>query len=70
MDLIRLRNRCGMLILERCVLYVVVCAALLGMAVYMKRAVCGNYRGLADSIGHGRQYQPGVTTDGNGLPVP
>jgi len=36
-------------------------AALISMAVYTKRALSGKWRGVGDTFGHGRQYEPGVT---------
>jgi len=51
----------GSLTLEYAVLIAFVIAALIGMAAYGTRALCGRWRGVADAFGHGRQYEPGVT---------
>lgn len=53
--------RRGSLAIEYTVLIAIVVAALLGMQVYVKRAICGRWRAAADTFGHGRQYEPGVT---------
>ena len=37
-------------------------AAVLGMSIYVKRALEGRWRQVGDTFGHGRQYEPGVTT--------
>lgn len=47
--------------IEYAILIAVVTAALIGMMVYMKRALCGKWRTSADTFGYGRQYEPGVT---------
>ena len=39
----------------------IVAAAVVGMAVYTRRALCGKWREMADMFGHGRQYEEGVT---------
>ena len=44
--------------MEQAVLMVVLAATLLGMAVYMKRALAGKWRAVGDSFGYGRQYEP------------
>lgn len=44
--------------LEYAVLIAILVAALLGMSVYIKRAICGKMRGSADTFGYGRQYAP------------
>ncbi len=48
----------GNFAIEYAFLIAVVVASLLGMAVYMKRAIAGRWRGIADSMGHGQQYDP------------
>ena len=53
----KMRNK-GMLSLEYAVLIAILVAALLGMSVYLKRAVCGKLRDSADTFGYGRQYRP------------
>ena len=47
--------------LEYAALLAIVLAALLGMAVYMERSLCGRWRSVGDVFGSGRQYEPGVT---------
>ncbi len=42
---------------EYAILITIVVAALIGMAVYFKRALSGKWREAADSFGHGRQYR-------------
>jgi len=46
---------------EYAFLILVIVVALIGMAVYLKRAVSGKMREVGDTFGHGRQYEPGVT---------
>lgn len=53
--------RRGFLSLEYAVLIVVCAASFLAMAVYIKRSVMGKWRTSADTMGFGRQYEPGVT---------
>ena len=48
----------GALTIEYAVLVAIVVAALIGMQVYMRRAICGRWREAADTFGHGRQYEP------------
>ncbi len=55
------RDARGISTIEYAVLIAVAVAALLSMAVYTKRALCGKWRMAGDSFGHGRQYEPGVT---------
>jgi hypothetical protein len=43
--------------LEYSIVVAVVVAALLGMQIYLKRAVCSRWRQAADTFGYGRQYQ-------------
>ena len=57
------RTKKGSLAIEYAVLIAIVVAALIGMQVYIKRAVCGRWRGAADVFGYGRQYEPGVTVE-------
>ena len=52
----------GQMSLEYAVVVALVVSALIGMAVYMKRSLCGRWRQSADVFGSGRQYEPGVTT--------
>ncbi len=56
--------------LEYAALIAVVIAALLSMMIYIRRSVSGRYKDIGDVFGHGRQFEPGVTTDQNGAPVP
>ena len=49
-------------LIEYCVLLVVVAAALVGMQIYLKRAVCGNWKQAGDVFGFGRQFDPGKTS--------
>jgi Flp pilus assembly pilin Flp len=51
----------GQAAVEYAVLVAIVVAALISMAVYTKRALSGKWRGVGDTFGHGRQYEPGVT---------
>ena len=47
---------------EYCVLITVVVAALIGMQVYLKRAICGRWKSNADTFGFGRQFDRTSTT--------
>jgi len=49
--------------LEYALLFSIVVAALIGMAVYLKRGVCGKWRSIGDTFGYGRQYEPQVTRE-------
>ncbi len=53
--------RKGFLALEYAVLIVIVIAALVGISIYLKRALSGRWRTVGDTFGYGRQYEPGVT---------
>lgn len=55
----KLKNKAqkAMAVIEYSLLVAVVAAALLGIQVYIKRAVCSRWRDAADSFGYGRQYQ-------------
>jgi Flp pilus assembly pilin Flp len=55
------RLRHGSFTIEYAVLLAIVAAALVGAALYTKRALCGKWRDVADGFGHGRQYEEGVT---------
>lgn len=48
----------GLLAVEYALLIAAFIAAVVGAAVYMKRAVCGHWRTQADTFGYGRQYEP------------
>ena len=41
----------------------VIIAALLGMQIYLKRAICGHWKEAGDVFGFGRQYDPDETTE-------
>ncbi len=43
-------------IIEYSLIVAVVVAALLGMQIYVKRAISGRWRQAADTFGYGRQY--------------
>lgn len=45
----------GMSVTEYALLLAVVVAALLGMQIFLKRAVCGNWKQAGDVFGFGRQ---------------
>lgn len=42
--------------IEYALVIVVVIAALLGIQIYVKRAICGRWRQAGDTFGYGRQY--------------
>ena len=64
----RRHHTSGSLTLEYAVLIAVIAAGVGGMAVYAMRALCGQWKGMGDSFGHGRQYEPGVTVVSTGVP--
>ena len=43
--------------LEYATLIVIVAAAMIGMAIYVKRALSGRWRAVGDTFGYGRQYE-------------
>lgn len=51
----------GFSMIEYALIIAVAVAALVGMSVYLKRALSGKWRQSMDSFGSGRQYEPGVT---------
>jgi len=51
-------GRRGLWALEVAVLWSIVGAAFIGMAIYMKRAMAGAYRQVGDSFGYGQQWAP------------
>lgn len=51
-----MKKRSAFLSLEYAVLIMVVVAALIGMSVYLKRAMLGKWRDAGDSFAQGRQY--------------
>ena len=69
-DLKFIPSRHGSAMMEYAALIAIVAAALISMAVYIKRAVSGKYREVGDAFGHGEQFEPGVTTDQTGTVVP
>ncbi len=52
----RINNAKGVSVIEYTLITIVVLAALLGMQIYMKRAISGRWRQAADTFGYGRQY--------------
>ena len=52
----------GQSAIEYAVAVTVLVAALVGMSVYMKRALSGKWRQVGDSFGYGRQYDPCATS--------
>lgn len=54
-------QRRGSFSLEYAALLAIVAASLLGMAVYVKRALSSRWRDVGDTFGHGKQYEPCVT---------
>lgn len=46
----------GISFIEYTMVMVIVVAALVGIQIYLKRAICGRWRQTADSFGFGRQY--------------
>lgn len=50
-----------MSMVEYCVLITVVVAALIGMQIYLKRAICGRWKTNGDAFGFGRQFDPAST---------
>ena len=47
----------GSFSLEHATLIVIVAAAMIGMAIYVKRALSGRWRSVGDAFGYGRQYE-------------
>jgi Flp pilus assembly pilin Flp len=58
---IKLRILKGSSVVEYALVIAAVAVALLGMSVYLKRAVCGKWKQSADVFGYGRQYVPNVS---------
>jgi len=52
----RRRYMRGMSTLEYTMILVIAAAALIGIEIYVKRAICGRWRQAADTFGFGRQY--------------
>ena len=53
--------RKAFLLIEYVVVVAIVVAALIGVSVYLKRAISGRWRSVGDTFGHGRQYYPTAT---------
>lgn len=57
-----MRLRRGVSMVEYAILLLVITAALITMAIYLKRAFSGRWKkAFDDTFGHGRQYEEGVT---------
>ena len=52
----KMRNLRAASIIEYSLILAVVVAAILGMQIYLKRAISGRWREAADTFGYGRQY--------------
>jgi Flp pilus assembly pilin Flp len=52
----------AMSVIEYAVLIAAVAIAVIGMGVFLRRAVSGKWKQAADVFGFGRQYSPGNTT--------
>lgn len=52
-----MRPKAGQFSLEYAALVVIVIAALVGMSIYVKRALQGKWRTVGDVFGHGKQYE-------------
>lgn len=52
----KMRNLRGVSIIEYSLLFAVVVAAIIGIQIYLKRAISGSWRNAADTFGYGRQY--------------
>ncbi|MDD5292092.1 MAG: hypothetical protein PHY46_02775 [Candidatus Omnitrophica bacterium] len=55
------RNRATFTI-EYAALIIVLVLALLAMQLYLKRSMFGRLRGVGDTFGQGKQYEPYLTT--------
>ncbi len=47
--------------IEYAFLILIIVVALIGMAIYLKRAISGKMREVGDTFGHGRQFDPYTT---------
>lgn len=56
-------SRRGSMSLEYALLIALVAISLAAMLVYFVRTLSGKWRETADSFGHGRQYEPGITQE-------
>ena len=54
-------NLKGFAAIEYIIMILVILAALIGMADFIRRSLSGKYRETGNAFGYGRQYQPGVT---------
>jgi len=63
----KMRNLRAASIIEYSLLLAVVVAAIVGMQIYVKRAISGRWRQAADTFGYGRQY--GSTSPSEGLQI-
>lgn len=48
----------GLSVVEYSMLVVIVVTALIGIQIFLKRAVSGNWKQAGDVFGYGRQYEP------------
>jgi Flp pilus assembly pilin Flp len=62
--------RRGSFSVEYAVFLVVVIAALIGMSIYVKRALMGRWRQVGDTFGAGQQFEPGKTVIVSPSPSP
>lgn len=51
----------GAFVTEYAIVVAILAAALLAMTLVVKRGLSGRWRSVADTFGHGRQYEPGRT---------
>jgi len=51
----------GQSALEFCLGFAVVVLAIVGMFYVIRGAVAGRWKAVGDELGHGMQYEPGVT---------
>ena len=61
-----MRNQKAMSIIEYSAVAAIVAMALIGMQIYVKRAVSGRWRQAADTFGYGRQYDTNRDTNYTG----
>ena len=54
-----------MSLIEYALLVAVVCVAVLGTSIFLRRSVSGKWKQSMDIFGHGRQYDPLTTAGGN-----
>ena len=46
----------AMSVIEYSIIWVTIVAVFIGIGIYLKRAICGNWRETADTFGFGRVY--------------